>query len=310
MKRLFTIINLAAIAVCLFIGWQTANRIRGFSAEVSWKPGEDVRPEAEGDVRNGTGDAGYQSIVRRDLFHTQRAAKPPSRKPEADVEKLERTELKLKLWGTVTGESVQPYAVIEDLSTRRQELYYPGDSVQQAMVRSIFRDKVVLQSEGRDEILEMESFTGSGSPGAATGGTRPPTAGRLYSINPSASSSPDPSPGAASPATPRREQRIVVPKAQLIGQLENPESVMDGVEITPLSENLEKPGMRLTGIKPRSIFRRLGLRNGDVLESINGKAVASEEDAAALLNHLAEDEQANVQLIRGGRERTINYSVR
>ena len=74
------------------------------------------------------------------------------------IDKIKETNLKLTLWGTVTGQDKRSYAVIEDSKAREQNLYRTGDSIQNAVVKLILREKVVLRVGDRDEILAMEEI--------------------------------------------------------------------------------------------------------------------------------------------------------
>jgi ankyrin repeat protein len=72
-------------------------------------------------------------------------------------EALKNTDLKLRLWGTITGSNISAYAIIEDMTTRKQKLFKKGDQIQNAFVKSIFRDKVVLKVGDNLEILAIET---------------------------------------------------------------------------------------------------------------------------------------------------------
>jgi hypothetical protein len=74
-----------------------------------------------------------------------------------NIPALQRTNLKLKLWGTITGNSVSAYAIIEEVAKREQKMYRAGETVQNATINKILRGKVVLIVEGRYEKLEMET---------------------------------------------------------------------------------------------------------------------------------------------------------
>jgi len=67
------------------------------------------------------------------------------------------SSLNLRLWGTITGNNINTYAIIEDMTTRKQKLYKQGDEIQNATVETIFREKVVLKVGDDFEILEMEA---------------------------------------------------------------------------------------------------------------------------------------------------------
>lgn len=112
----------------------------------------------------------YTSIVKRNLFNLRTGADiEPEQLP---IEALNRTELKLKLLGTVTGDISKTYAIIEETKNKIHNLYKVGDTVQNATLKNISRGKVVLSVNGHDEILEMEiaqSSTKTGPPPETTG---------------------------------------------------------------------------------------------------------------------------------------------
>ena len=108
--------------------------------------------------------ADYVAITKRNIFNssTQEQETAPVVDKKLDLEKLKQTDLKLKLWGTVTGQKEAAYAVIEDTKAREQNLYRAGDSIQKAVVKLILREKVVLKVGENDEILAMEENIGRG----------------------------------------------------------------------------------------------------------------------------------------------------
>ena len=102
----------------------------------------------------------YQSVIDRNLFKTR----PESRTPPKQInpEKLPQTDLALKLWGTAIGDEATSYAVIQDIEQtgrkRKHALYKTGDTIRNAKLAKIYRDKVVLKIEGKNEILKIEQF--------------------------------------------------------------------------------------------------------------------------------------------------------
>jgi type II secretory pathway component PulC len=52
----------------------------------------------------------------------------------------------------------ESYAVIEDTKLRKQTLYRVNDTVQNATVKEIHREKVILDVDGAYEVLEMEKI--------------------------------------------------------------------------------------------------------------------------------------------------------
>jgi hypothetical protein len=70
---------------------------------------------------------------------------------------LKKTNLPLRLWGTITGRNITAYAIIEDTTTRKKKLYKEGDKIQKATMAMVFREKVVLKVGENFEILEIET---------------------------------------------------------------------------------------------------------------------------------------------------------
>jgi general secretion pathway protein C len=69
-------------------------------------------------------------------------------------------------------------------------------------------------------------------------------------------------------------------------------------------------GLALSNIQPNSIFRRMGLRNGDVLKGVDGQEIQSVDDALRLYDNLKTADTVMVELKRRGREKSIEYRVR
>jgi general secretion pathway protein C len=229
----------------------------------------------------------YKAVLDRNLFDTRTAAEPQNDK--VDVESLEQTQLNLKLWGTVSGTKEGDYAVIEDVKTRQQDLYRAGDTIQTATVKDIFRGKVVLTVGGRDEVLQMEELKSGKAIGRPGGLPR-----RAEAITPGAT----------------RAQRISLRRSYIDQSMRDVASLMTQVQIRPHMENGVPSGLALSSIRPNSIFRRMGLRNGDVITGVDGNEISTVDDAMRLVDNLRSSSNLRVQLKRRGREKTIEYRIR
>ncbi len=228
--------------------------------------------------------AAYRVIFQRDLFKTQKASGTPAQKADINLEDMEETKLQLKLWGTVTGDTQQSYAVIEDIQKREQNLYRVGDNIQQATLKAILRAKVVLTVNGQDEVLAMEELTQGPASRAV-----PSRIGRQVSAV----------------RGPTRAQRVSLRRNMIDEAIQDVSKLMTEIKIQPHEE-----GLALSAIKPNSIFRRMGLRNGDVLKSVDGQQIRSVDDALKLYESLKSADNVTVELQRRGADRTINYNIR
>ena len=295
-NRYFTIANFllitAGLYLCVstFYTFLTAGLDYGVSAritssQVSPVPVEFSKPPL----------SEYKAIVARNIFNSstgETASAPVEEK--VDLDKLKQTELKLKLWGTVTGQDERAYAVIEDTKAREQNLYRAGDSIQNAIVKLILREKVVLRVNDRDEILAMEEASGSSS-GPGAGMRRD-----LASMN---AATPPKLPISSYP------RKIRLQSAQIQQAMENLGQLMEQAQLRPHIENGQPAGISITGIKPNAIFRRMRLRNGDIITGVNGNSIESVEDAVKVVEQLSTGSNIQLQIKRRGREQTLDYSI-
>jgi general secretion pathway protein C len=263
----------------------------GFSAPVS---ATHVAPDLVEPVKytkNPISD--YSVIADRNIFNVSTQAGVPEPKTEkVEIDKLKETNLKLKLWGTVTGQDKRTYAVIEDASAREQNLYRTGDSVQNAVVKLILREKVVLRVGKSDEILTMEEIRTS------RGGRSPRTR-----IGSSVGSSSNRLPVSSYP------RKIRLQGEQIQQAMENLGQLMEQANLRPHIVDGQPAGISITGIKPNAIFRKMRLRNGDVITGVNGSSIESVEDAVKFVEQLSAGSDIQLQIKRRGREQTLDYSI-
>jgi len=235
----------------------------------------------------------YKAITSRNIFNSgnQPVAETP-KTAEVDIEKLKETDLKLKLWGTVTGQDKQAYAVIEDTKAREQNLYRTGDSIQKAVVKLILREKVVLRVDDRDEILAMEET------GTSKGG-------KSSQRSPGYSSAADP------PKLPvsNYARKIKLNGNEIGKAMENLGQLMEQANLRPHIVDGQPAGISITGIKPNAIFRKMRLRNGDVITGLNGASIESVEDAVRVVEQLSSGSNVQLQIKRRGREQTLDYAI-
>jgi general secretion pathway protein C len=221
----------------------------------------------------------YSAVAERNLFQTKTGA--GGRAEKLNIENLEPTNLKLDLLGTITGDKKEAYAVIEDTATKQQNLFRIGDTIQNATVKMILREKVVLNVNGKDEILKIEkNREGSKNFNAHTAALQ---TGRSQNVN--------------------------VRRSQLESAVKNVNNLMKEIRIQPNFSNGKPDGLRLTGIRPDSIFYNMGLKSGDILMSVNGKEIKSVDDAFSFYQNLQSSPSVQLQIKRRGQLKTIDYHI-
>ncbi len=295
MARYFILIHLILIAMIAYLATFTGYRVLIEKLEVPVVaspmvkspsetpqdiPGKTIRPFRE-----------YRAIIDRDLFKLASVAPPPAdTDKQVDVNALKKTRLGLKLWGTVAGATGQSFAVIEETATHKQHLFTTGDKIQTASVKMILREKVVLEVDGRKEILKIEIPTnGRGSGPVQPARTNAPAA----TLGPGSSGG----------------KEVVIQRSRIQDAIKNVNELMKYVRIRPHFTNGQPDGLKLTGVRPGSLFTEIGLNNGDIITGVNGKRIQSVDDALAFYSSLKTASNVNLQIRRRGMAQTIQYRV-
>ena len=279
MSRYFTVLNLLLITIAVYL---SVNAFYGFTTSMLDSSDAVIVPQQE--IPSPVDDiqqpfSHYKTISQRDLFNTK-TEKDQKTKEEVNIEELKPTQLNLKLWGTVMNDGGRAYAVIEDAKERKQNLYRVGDTIQNATVKMILREKVILSVNNKDEILQMEKLHAS---------ARVPSRSKA--------------PGGS------QTQNITLKRADVDSAVKNVNNLLGQVRIRPHFEGGKPSGLSLTGIKPNSIFSNMGLRSGDVLTGVNGKEIESVDDVLKLYENLRSSSNVKLDLKRRGKTQTIDYNI-
>jgi general secretion pathway protein C len=218
----------------------------------------------------------YSPIIERDLLKTKKNSNKIL-KDKINLEALKHTDLKLRLWGTVTADDKQTaYAVIEELKAKKQNLYRVGDKVQDATVKMIFREKVVLSINGRDEILEIEELP----------------------INKKTNKF-------VLKSNVVHKRNIKSNRLQTENVFKEVHNLMSQANIKPYFEKGKIGGIILTRIKPDSLFHKMGLENGDIIKGVDGENIESVEDIQEFYKSLKASPDVQLQIKRKGKHKDI-----
>lgn len=228
----------------------------------------------------------FQVITKRNIFGSTNA--PQGEKDSqkegirtVEIEALEPTSLDIELLGTVTDVNGNGWAVIEDGNQKKQGLYRLGEPVKNARIVAVLRGKVVLREGGKNHILEMEEVEG-----------------------------PDGKAAPASEAPVAHEGAIVVGRSDITSSLKNINKLLTQVRIRPYVRDGKPDGLMLSYISSGSIFSRLGLQRGDVIKRLNGQPIKTPEDAFSFYKALESESTLSLDIMRRGKEKTIEYNIR
>ena len=240
----------------------------------------------------------FKRIWERNLFSVavdeQKAAE--SKNLLSKIDELSLTSLNCTLMGTIIEENGESWAIIQDNQTKNQGKYPIGSTVSGAKVVMILRNKVVLNIDGRDELLVMgiEKLRSS-APDAER--AEQSTPGR-QPVRPTASA-------------PRADRGANIISRDLIqDNINNMAQMMSKVRVMPYMKDGKPEGFRVSQIKEDSLFRTMGFQNGDVIRSINGQDILSAEDMMKAYNSLKDNSSFSITILRNNQPRTLNFRVR
>lgn len=192
----------------------------------------------------------------------------------------------ISLVGTMTGP--RSYAIFEKKGEAKQEVFKINESVFGAgKLKEVGKDTATIeagQGLATFTILEEEPAQGSA---------------KLR-----------PFPASSTPLAPMKGSGAVIDKDALLSSLDNPARILSDARLTPQLKNGSADGFLINEIKPGGVFDTVGLRNGDVLNRINGFDLKSPEQAVQVLSALRGETEIELDITRGNGKRTLRYLVR
>jgi general secretion pathway protein C len=250
-----------------------------------------------------------QRIVDRNLFNsstitTSLAAPVPS------DEKLEETELPLKLWGTIASDNpALAWASIEEVGANASAAFRVGDQIQTATVVGIERRRVVLLENGNRRALSLDDDTDlSAGPAPRTVSSSTPSRER-------------PSRRTSSSAAARKsmrdrtrqlaEDRVEVEQPDNVVVQNNPAALYSQARILPrVDENGQVAGLEISAIQAGSLFEQAGIQDGEVITEIDGVPVSNMGKSAQIMSALTDQGEVNLTLESpDGTPRSLPFGV-
>ena len=201
--------------------------------------------------------------------------------------------LRLKLIGAVCGDPDVSRAVIEDLSTHKQGIYRIGDVVQQARITRIESDRVLLARAGKTEVLRLRTTVGGEAPRAR--------------YSPRVRGGPG---GARSVVQALAPGSFQVSRRMLRSRMGGMSAILRATKFTPHVVDGKVKGLRVSGVDKIPGAGLIGIRDGDVIESVNGHTLNSLPKAYQVFQKARRQSFVNVGLLRGEQRRTLSFRVR
>ena len=230
--------------------------------------------------------AHYEKIWERNLFSVIADEEDQITASDlmAQIDRLALTSLNCTLIGTIINALGDSWAVIRDNQSNQEGKYTVGSAVSGAKVVMILRNKVVLNIDGRDELLVMgieklkaeREADEKAIKGADTGQTA------TYKVS----------------SDFFRES------------MNNVSQIMANVRFKPHFRNGQPEGFQVSSLKGGSILKTMGFQDGDIIKSVNGQDIRSAEDIMSLYKTLKDARFFSVGIVRNDATKTLNFKVR
>jgi len=303
-KRHFWVLGGITVAVCaVFAAKATSHIVEArFLADPEHAPKiTPIAPRSETPVAARSKDGGQ--FAARNMFCSD--CTPPVDTKVTDPSSIAITSLPIALLATNIGpRAEESYATIVNSENQKQGAYAVGDRVPGAnssgKIKSIHFKYIDFENNGRTERLVLNGAT---PPVQAVAQIEQPTL-------PNDGERDDMQAAVDSGIKKIDESNYEIDKSLVEKVLLNPMAVAKSARVVPSMKNGKPDGFKLYAIRPSSAFARLGLANGDTLQSINGFELTSADKALEVYTKLREATSLEVDVTRRGKPVTLKYSIK
>jgi len=185
------------------------------------------------------------------------------------------TRLRLELLGVFQTPDPEKATAIIAEKGKDAELYHIGDSIPgNASLEEVYADRVILRRAGRLETLRWSEN--------ALGG--------VSEVSRQEQSRPAPTPVEGDTAD----------------MLQQRQTIIKQLSLSPVSDGSNQ-GYTLGKRAPKQMLAQVGLEPGDVILSVNGHGLGTEESDVAALESFKQTQQASIVVQRGDQQFTVNY---
>ena len=237
--------------------------------------------------------AAYVRILEGNLFNP--ALRGPALLPVVEAPPpTAPLDVQMTLIGTGEGEGAPSFAVIEDRITREQRVYRVGDVVKDGIVLAkVERNQIVLRLGAQQQVLTLYT---DGTEDVASGAGAPRAPGDVAAVT-----------GGVRQV---QANRWVLDKQEVSAALENLPQLLTKARVIPNFSEGKPDGFKIFSIAPDSLYAKIGLQNGDVLQQINGVEIKDPENFMRVFQQLKDETNIALDFVRNNRRESFAYEIR
>ena len=207
----------------------------------------------------------------------------------AQAKPLDATK-KIKLVGTVVGDGLSALAVLEDVQTKKQLLYHLYERIPDlGQIMEIRRNGIVVQEGQQREFVELSTGMINHQASVPMGnGSRvtAPLPGRVMG------------------------NKITLDRRTVSESVADVPKLLTQAQAVPFYTDGKLEGWRMESIKPGSLYEKIGLLAGDVLQRVNGVEIRDPGVMLTLFQQVRNESQVKLDLLRTNQRTTLTYDIR
>jgi general secretion pathway protein C len=317
-NRFRNVLVLTTLALCAFFAAQGATALLGakvLSAEPDATPAPSRSAVASARTQRKR-DPGI--ILKRNIFDSAQGdlSEVPIENPDLPLDDLPAEDVEtpckgtMRLIGTVVlpGDFERSLAAIVG-TDNKAGLHRGGAEVEGSRIRAIQSDGVVLQNAGglcRLAMFEVEGAAKKPRPRPAIKPRKAPT----KKLGATADRNAGLSEGEMAEGIEKvNDTNYNLSRSMLNKVLDNAGKIIGIAAVAPKVEDGQSVGMEIRGIRPGTLLTKLGIQNGDILESINGQPLSNPDTALQAYTTLRTADKFNLSIRRRGQSTMINYNL-
>jgi len=105
------------------------------------------------------------------------------------------------------------------------------------------------------------------------------------------------------------EGKFVIDQKEIDNAIANMDKLFTEIRAVPNFQDGKVSGMKILSVKPGSVFAKLGLKRGDILNRINGVELDVRK-GFEIFSQLKDQKNLSLDLVRGGSNQTVEYEIR
>jgi general secretion pathway protein C len=103
---------------------------------------------------------------------------------------------------------------------------------------------------------------------------------------------------------------VVISRNEISSALADMGSMLRQAQVRPYFKGGVPDGFMITNIQPGSLYQRMGISNGDILQGVDGRRIQTADDMMSFLNTMKNASGMALSLQRGGKPQMLNYQFR